>query len=67
MAMEGELRETVIMAKALEEVTMKEMTTAVCKVSSVLILQMYFMPVQDGKGAKKIKNCEKLCLKRARA
>jgi hypothetical protein len=56
--MEGELRETAIMAKAPEEVTMTEMTTAVCKVGSVLILKMYFMHMQDDKWAKKkVKNC----------
>ncbi len=59
MATEGELRETAIVAKALEEVTMMEMTTAACKVGSVLILKMYFMPAQDGKGAKpqNVRNC----------
>jgi hypothetical protein len=65
MVVEGESGGTAIAAKALEEVTTMEMTTAVCKVDSVLILKMYFMPMQDGKGANKSKNCEKLCLKRA--
>jgi hypothetical protein len=32
-----------------------EMTTATCKVGSVLIFKMYFMPVQDVEGAKKPK------------
>ncbi len=52
------------MVKAPEEMTTTEMTTVMCKVGSVSILKMYFMPVQDAKGAK-TQNCEKLCLKSA--
>jgi hypothetical protein len=53
MANERESRETVIMAKAPEEATTTEMTTAACKVGSVLISKMYFMPAKDDEGAKK--------------
>jgi hypothetical protein len=53
MAMGGESRETVIVAKAPEEVTKTEMTTAACKVGSVLISKKYFMPMQDDKGVKR--------------
>jgi hypothetical protein len=59
MATEGEWRETAIVAMALEEVTTTEMTTAACKVGSVLISKMYFM--QGGKR----KHSEKLSSKRA--
>jgi hypothetical protein len=55
MAMEGESRETVIVAKAPEEVTTTEMTTAMCNVGSVLIVKMYFMPAQDFEGTNKQK------------
>jgi hypothetical protein len=55
-AMEGESSETVIVAKATEEVTIKEMATAMCKVGSVLISKMYFMPAQDGEGSKNQKS-----------
>jgi hypothetical protein len=58
--MKGGLRETAIVAKAPEEVTTIEMTTAGFKVGSVLISKMYFMPAQDGEGAKqtpKHENC----------
>ncbi len=60
MATEGDSRETAIVAKAPEEVTTRDMTTATCKVGSVLISKMYFMPAQDGKGQKNpkiVKNC----------
>jgi hypothetical protein len=59
MAMEWESRETAIMAKAPEEVTMMEMTTAAYKVGTVLMSKMYFMPAQDGEGGKNPKNMKK--------
>jgi hypothetical protein len=55
MATKGGSRETAIVAKASGEATTTETTTAVCNVGSVLISKMYFMPAQDGEGAKKPK------------
>ncbi len=51
MVTEGLSRDTVIMAKTPEDVTKIIITAAACKVGSVLILKMYFMPAPDREGA----------------
>jgi hypothetical protein len=60
MSTEGLLRETAIVAKAPEDVTMTTIATTTCKVYSVLILKMYFMLAPDGREAKIPQNREAL-------
>jgi hypothetical protein len=59
VATEGLLRETAIVVKASDEVTMTAIATAAWRVGSVLISKAYFMPVLDGKGGKFSENLEK--------
>jgi hypothetical protein len=56
--MDGLARETVIVAKASEEVTMIAMTTAAWRAGSVLILNANFMPRCCGKGQNYVKKCK---------
>ncbi len=49
MATDGLARETAIVAKAPEEVTMMAMITAACRVGSVFISNANFMPRCCGK------------------
>jgi hypothetical protein len=48
--MDGLARETAIVARALEEVTMTAMTTAMWRAGSVFISDANFMPKNCGKG-----------------
>jgi hypothetical protein len=58
MAMSRLSKETMIIAKAPEEVNPTMMTTAMWRVGSVLILNTNFMPGACSEGGNHIKKCE---------